>query len=294
MIRVLLYVVVLVVGSFVATTAEADDYDDLGCYVGSMTRSEFYSARDRAAWKVVDPKREAADLEEYRASERARKQRYADEDAVHAAWRAKNPCSFKVGDTLNHDHNLWPGVVWTVQKIKPHPAGGWLMDVVDTQGRERQFKPEDCIALMPGSTWKPKRPLPIISRDEADAVTFDKPDAAYTDEIEKWKAAYDREQARKAKKAAKKPNGKSAAVSSHFPITLAFGLIGNAVNYVPAEAAILFPRLRVLQLIWNTNGCANGKCGVPAAVKPMPLPANAAPRFRKECGPNGCRLVPVK
>lgn len=116
-----------------------------------------------------------------------------------------------------------------------------------------------------------------------------RPVPGYTDlefgDIARWKAAYDREQARKAKKAGKSNHGKSAAISSHFPMTLALGLIGNAVNYVPAEAAILFPRLRVLQLIWNTNGngsaCANGQCGAPAAVKPMPLPNGTAANTAK-------------
>ena len=56
----------------------------------------------------------------------------------------------------------------------------------------------------------------------------------------------------------------------------------------PAEAAILFPRIRVMQLIWNTNGngsaCANGQCGA-AAVKPMPLPAKPLPSATKPVKP---------
>lgn len=197
----MLRLVVLMLSVLVAFTriASADKYDSLGSYVGSMTRSEFNAANDRAAWKVSNPKQEAAELEEYRASERERKQRYADEDSANDAWRAKNPCSFKVGDTLKYDNNLWPGVVWTVQKVKPHPAGGWLLDVIDPQGLERSFKSTDCIALMPGSTWKPKKPLPFGDEESAEGI-----ERQQAEEVAKWKAAYEREQSRIEKKNKKK------------------------------------------------------------------------------------------
>lgn len=90
-------------------------------------------------------------------------------------------------------------MVWTVQKVKPHPAGGWLLDVIDPQGLERSFKSTDCIALMPGSTWKPKKPLPFGDEESAEGI-----ERQQAEEVAKWKAAYEREQSRIEKKNKKK------------------------------------------------------------------------------------------
>lgn len=139
-------------------------------------------------------------------------------------------------------------------------------------------------------SWKPKQPLPSPSRDEADSQEWREA------EVAKWKAAYDREQARKAKKAGKSKHGKSAAISSHAPLALAFHMLGDFTRAVHVEAAILFPRLRVLQLIWNTNGngsaCANGQCEI-KAVKPMPLPAKPLPSATKPVKPLAPKPGPV-
>ena len=137
-------------------------------------------------------------------------------------------------------------------------------------------------------SWKPKQPLPSPSRDEADSQEWREA------EVAKWKAAYDREQARKAKK---NTRGKSTAIIPHAPLAVAFSMLGGFTRYMPAEAAILFPRLRVLQLIWNTNGngsaCANGQCGV-SAIKPLPLPANPLPSATKPVKPMAPKPTIVK
>jgi hypothetical protein len=82
------------------------------------------------------------------------------------------------------------------------------------------------------------------AEEQANAVanTLDKPNA----EIAKWKAAYDREQARKAKKAAKKANGKTAAVESDSPF-MQVGLFGR------------FTR-------GQSSSCPNGNCNPQPAV----------------------------
>jgi hypothetical protein len=88
------------------------------------------------------------------------------------------------------------------------------------------------------------------AEEQANAVanTLDKPNA----EQAKWKAAYDREQARKAKKAAKKANGKTAAVESDSPFMLTAGRFG------------LFNRFTGPQ----QSACANGQCQQPAVSQP--------------------------
>ena len=129
-------------------------------------------------------------------------------------------------------------------------------------------------------SWKPKQPLPSPSRDEADS--------------QEWREAEVAKQARKAKK---NTRGKSTAISPHAPLAVAFSMLGGFTRYMPAEAAILFPRLRVLQLIWNTNGngsaCANGQCGV-SAIKPLPLPANPLPSATKPVKPIAPKPTIVK
>jgi len=119
------------------------------------------------------------------------------------------------------------------------------------------------------------------------------PSAEYRTDAEKdvdyWRQGLKEAKARikrdaaKTKKDGKKPHGKAAAVSVHAPLIAAIGLANVATRSVLPEAAILFPRLRVLQLIWNTSGCSNGQGGT-KAVKPMPLPSGSATPIAPKAG----------
>lgn len=90
----------------------ADEYHDLGCYVGSMTREEFYANK-----YVVVPQSTESDLAAYRKSEAERIRR-------HEQWlesmRPKTACKFKVGDVV--ESRDYAGRKFTVRKV--FDAGG--------------------------------------------------------------------------------------------------------------------------------------------------------------------------
>jgi hypothetical protein len=200
--------------------ASADEYDDLGCYVGSQTRAEFYAARDRAVL-VNDNEAAETNLPKWEA------------------WRATHPRPYKPGDKIVHrNSNVLGDRVLTVARVEISNEHGWTI-------RDEEF----------GYGFAPDDVAPAPS--VADAETA------------KWKAAYDREQARKAKKAAKKTKGKTASVDGDSPFML--------------TAGPLFGRF------FNRSRCANGQCTPAPRSTPQAKPAQ-----RYECRNGVCRSVQAK
>lgn len=92
-------------------------------------------------YKLVDVTAEF-DAKE-KAEEDARQQVVAKKLAIQDEWRRQNPCRYKVGDRVGIVR-LYGYTSFRVTKVNPHPAGGWLMNVESEEGRELQFRPEDC------------------------------------------------------------------------------------------------------------------------------------------------------
>lgn len=126
-----------------ASVVRADEYDDLGCYVGSMTRQQFYANKYAPSVQSTE-----ADIERYRQGEAERIRR-------HNEWLAsmtpKRPCKFKVGDVVfSNDFKQQ----FVVRKV--FDAGGqWRLrsdvigadvEILGTKNRTLDLFENECVA----------------------------------------------------------------------------------------------------------------------------------------------------
>ena len=121
--------------------AAADEYHDLGCYVGNMTRAEFYAAKDQ--------QHEAFDAEVYRVEEAARIER---NKLRWAALRPTEPCKFQVGDHVidvslcgpNRDISLYGDAVFVVKEVFYDGSGAWRLRSESAEHGTRDLHADDC------------------------------------------------------------------------------------------------------------------------------------------------------
>lgn len=121
--------------------AAADEYHDLGCYVGNMTRAEFYAAKDR--------QHEAFDAEQYRVEEARRIERNAKR---WAALKPQKPCPFQVGDRVRdvslvgakRNISLYGDAIFTVKEVFYDGRSAWRLRSESAEHGTRDLHAENC------------------------------------------------------------------------------------------------------------------------------------------------------